>query len=60
MEAKVSEEDLERYHGFTQETIKDHYNELAGKYDDVLTSVGYPDPEQCAETVKILGLPLDA
>ena len=45
----VSEEDLNKYHGFSQETIKYHYNELASKYDDVLLTVGYPDPEQCAE-----------
>ena len=58
--AGVSEEDLNRYHGFSQETIKLHYDELAAKYDDVLLSVGYPDPEECAKMCENLKLSSDS
>ena len=51
-----SEEELKKYHGFTQDTIKGHYDDLAEKYDDVLLSVGYPDPEECAKLVEGLEL----
>ena len=59
-DTKPTEEDLQKYHGFTQDTIKSHYDDLAKKYDDVLLGVGYPDPYECAKLVRDLGVTTDS
>ena len=56
----LNDEELENYHGFSQDTIKEHYDTLSNNYDSVLTQVGYPDPEKCAEFVESLEVSKEA
>jgi predicted TPR repeat methyltransferase len=46
-----TKEEYEMHNGFSQETISGKYDELSKNYEDVYNSVGWPDPEQCAQMV---------
>jgi ubiquinone/menaquinone biosynthesis C-methylase UbiE len=41
--------EYESHGGFDQSTISSKYDELSNNYEEVYTSVGWPDPIQCAE-----------
>jgi hypothetical protein len=40
--------DIEDFNDFRQETIEQTYDKVAEKYDDIMTSMGHPDPKHCA------------
>ena len=44
-----TKETYEAHSGFDQTTIASKYDDLAGSYEEVYTSVGWPDPEQTAQ-----------
>ena len=60
-EIKDGKKDVYESHGdFSQEKISAKYDELASGYEDVYTSVGWPDPEKTAEFIIDLGLSEDS
>mmetsp|Transcript_4365 Transcript_4365/g.7371 ORF Transcript_4365/g.7371 Transcript_4365/m.7371 type:complete len:142 (+) Transcript_4365:17-442(+) len=53
----ISEElrqELLTHTGFDQETIKEHYDEVALKYDNIYLSLGYYDHIKCCEIAEKL------
>ncbi len=46
--------DIEAFNDFKQETIEQTYDTVAQKYDDIMISMGHPDPSICARFVKDL------
>ena len=62
MESSQDKQDeLLKYNEFQSDKIKEKYDDLAEKYDETLVDVvGYPDPEQVAQTIsEYLKLPKD-
>jgi len=54
------EAELLKYNTFEKEKMKEHYDELAEKYDEALDTVGHADPIQVTDAIKTkLGLPTD-
>lgn len=52
MEIELKEEHRKEFeiHGdFSQDTISSKYDELSKNYEEVYTTVGWPDPDQCAQ-----------
>ena len=47
-------EELKKYDSFDHDKIKEKYDDLSKKYDEVLLTVGYPDPKKWAEVVESL------
>ena len=45
----TSEQEYEIHGGFNQDSISTKYDELSKNYDEVYSSVGWPDPGKCAE-----------
>jgi predicted TPR repeat methyltransferase len=41
--------EFEMHNGFAQDSISTKYDELCSNYEEVYTSVGWPDPDQCAQ-----------
>jgi predicted TPR repeat methyltransferase len=41
--------EMEKHANFSQDSITDHYNELAVNYEQIYLRVGWPDPKRCAE-----------
>ena len=41
-----------KHTGFSQDHIKEHYDEIADKYDAIYLNAGYYDPLRCAELVQ--------
>lgn len=37
-------EDIEQFGDFKQETIEKTYDDLASKYENMMTTMGHPDP----------------
>jgi predicted TPR repeat methyltransferase len=52
---KVGREDFEAF-DFDDVNIEDKYEEIAHTYDNVLETVGWPDPEKTAEQVIKIGV----
>ena len=53
MESAIPKDEFESHNGFDQSTISEKYNELSSNYEQVYTTVGWPDPEKTAEkTIK--------
>ena len=58
MEIEIRDEnkqEFEAHNGFSQETISSKYDELSKNYEEVYNTVGWPDPDQCAQQVVDLG-----
>ena len=53
-------DDIKKFDSFNKDTIKEQYDDLAKKYDDVLIAVEYPDPKKCADLIESLGIAKDA
>jgi len=50
---EIAKETFESHGGFDQSTISEKYDELSSHYEEVYTTVGWPDPEKTAEkTIK--------
>ena len=47
--------EFEMHNGFSQDSISDKYDELSRNYEEVYTTVGWPDPDQCAQQCAELG-----
>ena len=45
----VEKQEMLKHNVYTQDTIKEHYDELADNYEKVYLTVGWPDPRQCAD-----------
>ncbi|TNV75804.1 hypothetical protein FGO68_gene1476 [Halteria grandinella] len=45
-------EEMKKHTGFSQDQIKEHYDEIAEKYDAIYLNAGYHDPLHCANLVK--------
>ncbi len=45
-------EEMKKHTGFSQDQIKEHYDEIAAKYDAIYLNAGYHDPKHCADLVK--------
>ena len=41
--------EFEMHNGFKQDSISTKYDELSKNYEEVYNSVGWPDPDQCAQ-----------
>lgn len=46
--------EMEKHGNFSQDTIKEHYDELCTNYEDIYLKAGFHDPEQCANLVRDL------
>lgn len=53
-------DEISKYNSFSRDTVKDQYDGLAQKYDEVVTTVEYPDPKMCAELAESLEIPKSA
>ena len=52
-QVNIDKQTFESHGDFDQSTISEKYNELSSHYEQVYTTVGWPDPEKTAEkTVK--------
>ena len=43
---------MKKHVGFNQDQIKEHYDDIATKYDAIYLNAGYLDPLHCAQLVK--------
>jgi SAM-dependent methyltransferase len=43
--------EMEKHANFSQDNIKDHYDELCSNYEDIYLRAGFHDPKKCAELV---------
>ena len=41
-------EEMKKHVGFSQDQIKEHYDDIAAKYDAIYLNAGYHDPLHCA------------
>ena len=55
MDVQLKKQDFEAF-DYHECDISKKYDDLARVYDDVLTTVGWPDPEKTAEHVIAIGL----
>ena len=44
-------QEMLKHTGFSQDHIKEHYDEVAEKYDAIYLNAGYHDHEHCAKLV---------
>lgn len=49
-----TKKNIEEFNDFRQETIEQTYDQVAEKYDDIMLSMGHPDPKHCAQFAKEL------
>ena len=54
MISESTKKDIEAFNDFKQETIEQTYDTVAAKYDDIMLSMGHPDPVICAKFVREL------
>ena len=45
-------QEMLKHTGFSQDHIKEHYDDIAQKYDAIYLNAGYYDPLRCAELVR--------
>ena len=45
-------EEMKKHTGFSQDQIKEHYDDIAKKYDAIYLNAGYHDPLHCAKLVQ--------
>uniref|UniRef100_A0A7S3MUJ7 Methyltransferase domain-containing protein n=1 Tax=Strombidium inclinatum TaxID=197538 RepID=A0A7S3MUJ7_9SPIT len=41
--------EMEKHGNFSQDTIKEHYDDLCNNYEDIYLRAGFHDPKKCAE-----------